>query len=108
MIPPRSSAKRHGFNHMISNLTALGVLGVSWAFRDGETWEPSWVAVAMEAAAGGLVIWGGWLGGILVYRDQIGVDHRYAHAGKWSEVAVEPKAGRRSRWRRPMSCRSIR
>jgi nitrite reductase/ring-hydroxylating ferredoxin subunit len=27
----------------------------------------------------------GFLGGTLVYRNQIGVDHRYADAGKWQE-----------------------
>ena len=27
----------------------------------------------------------GWLGGTLVYRNQIGVDPRYADAGKWKE-----------------------
>jgi nitrite reductase/ring-hydroxylating ferredoxin subunit len=36
---------------------------------------------------------GGWLGGTLVYRNQIGVDHRYAEAGKWREVSVEGKPG---------------
>ena len=28
---------------------------------------------------------GGWMGGTLVYRNQIGVDHRYANKGKWEE-----------------------
>jgi nitrite reductase/ring-hydroxylating ferredoxin subunit len=27
----------------------------------------------------------GWLGGTLVYRNQIGVDHRYAHSTEWTE-----------------------
>jgi len=27
----------------------------------------------------------GWLGGTLVFRNQIAVDHRYADAGKWQE-----------------------
>ena len=33
------------------------------------------------------------MGGTLVYRNQIGVDHRYAHAGKWREQAVEGSPG---------------
>ena len=44
----------------------------------------------LEAAGVGLVTWGGWLGGTLVYRNQIGVDHRYANAGKWIEEPIAP------------------
>jgi nitrite reductase/ring-hydroxylating ferredoxin subunit len=33
------------------------------------------------------------MGGTLVFRNQIGVDHRYAGAGKWSEERFEPRAG---------------
>jgi nitrite reductase/ring-hydroxylating ferredoxin subunit len=36
---------------------------------------------------------GGWLGGTLVYRNQIGVDHRYAEAGKWNELSMHGDAG---------------
>jgi nitrite reductase/ring-hydroxylating ferredoxin subunit len=35
----------------------------------------------------------GWLGGTLVYRNQIGVDPRYAHAGKWKERTVQQERG---------------
>src|SRR6185437_1320443 len=31
----------------------------------------------------------GWLGGTLSYRNQIGVDHRYANAGKFRERRLE-------------------
>jgi nitrite reductase/ring-hydroxylating ferredoxin subunit len=31
----------------------------------------------------------GWLGGTLVFRNQIGVDIRYAHAGKWKEEYID-------------------
>jgi nitrite reductase/ring-hydroxylating ferredoxin subunit len=31
----------------------------------------------------------GWLGGTLVYRNQIGVDIRYAQAGKWKEEYID-------------------
>ena len=33
----------------------------------------------------------GWLGGTLVYRNQIGVDIRYAHAGKWKEQYIDSR-----------------
>lgn len=33
------------------------------------------------------------MGGTLAFRNQIGVDHRYARAGKWSEERVSPEDG---------------
>jgi nitrite reductase/ring-hydroxylating ferredoxin subunit len=38
-----------------------------------------------EVAGAALMTVAGWMGGTLVYRNQIGVDHRYADAGKWRE-----------------------
>jgi hypothetical protein len=35
----------------------------------------------------------GWLGGTLVYRNQIGVDIRYAHAGKWRKSFIHDGNG---------------
>jgi nitrite reductase/ring-hydroxylating ferredoxin subunit len=35
----------------------------------------------------------GWMGGTLVHRNQIGVDIRYANAGKWKEVYVDLDKG---------------
>jgi nitrite reductase/ring-hydroxylating ferredoxin subunit len=49
--------------------------------------------VVLEAVGVALVTCGGWLGGTLVYRNQIGVDHRYAGAGKWREQSVDGRAG---------------
>ena len=91
VIPPRSSAKRRATWHMAVNVTALGLMALSWPFRNWETFQPSATTIALEVAALLLVTWGGWLGGTLVYRNQIGVDHRYAQAGKWRELSVEAK-----------------
>jgi hypothetical protein len=52
--------------------------------------------VLLLSAIGALVVGvSGWLGGTLVYRNQIGVDHRYASAGKWHERTIE-------NWERPV------
>ena len=51
----------------------------------------------LEAAGVGLLTAGGWMGGTLVNRNQIGVDHRYAHAGKWQEQEVEARPGQAGR-----------
>jgi nitrite reductase/ring-hydroxylating ferredoxin subunit len=49
------------------------------------------LVLALELGALGLLIVGGWMGGTLVNRNQIGVDHRYAGAGKWKEQTVESR-----------------
>lgn len=89
VIPPESSAKKRGLYHMVVNVVALGLLAASWAFRDWETHRPETLAMVLEFAAIGVMSVGGWLGGTLVYRNQIGVDHRYADAGKWREQYLE-------------------
>lgn len=92
-VPPDSSARVRATRHMAVNVTALVAYGVAWAFRDRMTLEPGAAAVGLEAVGVALVTWGGWLGGTLVYRNQIGVDHRYAEAGKWREQSVDGHAG---------------
>jgi nitrite reductase/ring-hydroxylating ferredoxin subunit/uncharacterized membrane protein len=88
-VPPRSSGRARATQHMLINASALAAFAVGWAFRDRTTLVPGAGTLLLEAAGVGLVTWGGWLGGTLVYRNQIGVDHRYARAGKWKEQAVE-------------------
>jgi nitrite reductase/ring-hydroxylating ferredoxin subunit/uncharacterized membrane protein len=92
-IPPNSSGKKRGFLHMIVNVTALTAFAIGWAFRDWTTLEPKIGAVILELIGVGLVSCGGWLGGTLVYRNQIGVDHRYAGAGKWKEQVLTARPG---------------
>jgi nitrite reductase/ring-hydroxylating ferredoxin subunit/uncharacterized membrane protein len=92
-VPPDSSAKRRATWHMGVNLTALALIACGWIFRDVETLRPGTLTIVLESAGIGLMSWGGWMGGTLVYRNQIGVDHRYAEAGKWSETEVEGKPG---------------
>ena len=93
VVPPNSSAKKRATQHMVVNVAALSLIAIGWPFRDWDTMHPSWAAIALELVGVGLVTWGGWLGGTLVHRNQIGVDHRYAHAGKWREQTVEGDAG---------------
>jgi len=92
-VPPNSSAKKRATWHMTVNLVALALIGSGWAFRDLDTLRPGVGTMLLEAAGLGVMTVGGWLGGTLVYRNQIGVDHRYAEAGKWNEQRVEGKPG---------------
>lgn len=90
-VPPRSSARTRATKHMIANLSAVALFTAARSGRRAADQRPSLAAVAAELAGTGLLIAGGWMGGTLVYRNQIGVDHRYADAGKW-RVDVLPSA----------------
>jgi nitrite reductase/ring-hydroxylating ferredoxin subunit/uncharacterized membrane protein len=85
VVPPQSSAKRRGYLHASLNVIAL-VLFIIVAFHRGRpvTMPDGWSLLLSLIA---LIILGfsGWLGGTLVYRNQIGVDHRYAHSTTWTE-----------------------
>jgi nitrite reductase/ring-hydroxylating ferredoxin subunit/uncharacterized membrane protein len=92
-VPPGSSAKKRATWHMGVNVTALVLIALGWLFRDPHTLRPGAGTIVLELVGIGLMSWGGWMGGVLVYRNQIGVDHRYARAGKWCEQTVEGKPG---------------
>jgi uncharacterized membrane protein/nitrite reductase/ring-hydroxylating ferredoxin subunit len=93
VVPPRSSGKRRATWHMVVNVTALAVIALGWLFRDWDTYRPQVITLLCEVASLGLVSWGGWMGGTLAYRNQIGVDHRYAQAGKWREQVIDGQPG---------------
>jgi nitrite reductase/ring-hydroxylating ferredoxin subunit len=54
---------------------------------------PREIVVGTEAIGAMLLTIGAWLGGTLTFRNQIGVDHRYAGAGKWKEEYIKSKPG---------------
>jgi nitrite reductase/ring-hydroxylating ferredoxin subunit/uncharacterized membrane protein len=90
-VPPNSSGRRRATNHMLANLSAVGLFTAArLARRNPDAPPPTW-ALALELGGAGLLATGGWLGGTLVYRNQIGVDHRYAGAGTWSVQSVAPE-----------------
>jgi nitrite reductase/ring-hydroxylating ferredoxin subunit/uncharacterized membrane protein len=83
-VPPRSSAKTRATRHALLNVTALVLFGVSWMTHDVRL--ASLPVLAEQAVGVALLGVAGYMGGTLVYRNQMGVDHRYADAGKWREV----------------------
>lgn len=91
-VPPDSSAKKRATYHMIVNLSAVGLFAVAWLIRWSDLHQPSWTVVILELLGAGLMSMGGWLGGTLAYRNMIGVDHRYARAGKWQEQRIDAPA----------------
>ena len=92
-VPPKSSGKQRATRHMIANLSAVALFVVAWFLRRGSA-EPEVTVLALELLAVGALIAGGWMGGTLVNRNQIGVDHSYAGGARWQEQSLEASAGR--------------
>jgi nitrite reductase/ring-hydroxylating ferredoxin subunit/uncharacterized membrane protein len=88
-VPPKSSGKSRATKHMLLMLTAVGVFVLAWVLRRNAQAEPATLQLLLEATGAVLLSIGGWMGGTLAFRNQIGVDHRYAKAGKWAEEYVE-------------------
>jgi uncharacterized membrane protein/nitrite reductase/ring-hydroxylating ferredoxin subunit len=88
-VPPRSSGKSRATKHMLLNLTVVVVFVVAtWLRRNNPA--PGTVILVLEGLAVAMLFVGGWLGGVLVARNQISVDHRYARAGRWKEAGIRP------------------
>lgn len=91
-VPPRSAARSRATSHMVLALATIGLFAVAAWLRGGASVAPTAPVLALELA--GVLVLGaaGWVGGTLVVRDQISVDHRYAGNGKWNEATVEREA----------------
>jgi len=88
IVPPKSSAKKRATKHGIINITMLSIFTMVVFYRQSGTAVPS---IIISAETVGVILIGisGWLGGTLVHRNQIGIDHRYAEAGKWKEKHLD-------------------
>lgn len=94
-VPPNSSGKRRATKHMLANLGAVVLFAVALWLRQAPSVEPALATLGLELSALVLLSVGGWMGGTLVGRNQIGVDHRYAGAGGWREARID---GQRGEW----------
>jgi nitrite reductase/ring-hydroxylating ferredoxin subunit/uncharacterized membrane protein len=89
-VPPNSTGKTRATKHMLANLSAVALFAIASWIRGGEA-RPDLGVVAIETIALGLLTSGAYLGGTLVTRNLISVDHRYANAGKWRDETIEAK-----------------
>jgi nitrite reductase/ring-hydroxylating ferredoxin subunit/uncharacterized membrane protein len=89
-VPPDSSAKARAATHGILNVCMLALFTLALVFRNR---EEGVIALAFEAGGFAAMLVAGWMGGTLVHRNQIGIDSRYAFAGKWKEEFAEEKNG---------------
>jgi uncharacterized membrane protein/nitrite reductase/ring-hydroxylating ferredoxin subunit len=92
-VPPMSSGRARATKHMLAMLTVVGLFAVAWLIRDSATSTPTTAVLALEGAGSILLGIGGWLGGTLVTRNLISVDHRYAQAGRWKEESLGSREG---------------
>jgi uncharacterized membrane protein/nitrite reductase/ring-hydroxylating ferredoxin subunit len=82
-VPPNSSGKKRATKHALLNITNLVLFFIAWVLK-GDDISP-FIILGLEIIGIILLSIAGWLGGTLVYRNQIGVDPCYANAGKWKE-----------------------
>lgn len=82
-VPPKSSAKARATKHALLNVSGLALFATSWLLGRGN--RRTALPLAMQGLATAAMSIAAFLGGTLVIRNQIGVDHRYAGAGRWQE-----------------------
>src|SRR5581483_9859463 len=74
-IPAGTRAKRIGALHGGGNLIVVVLFAGSWWLRGAGPRNPATLALALSFAGGALALVTGWLGGELVDRLAVGVDH---------------------------------
>lgn len=89
VVPPHSSGRRRGYLHGAMNVVALLLFAFIALRRGSPDQMPDGISLLLSAAGVVGILVSGWLGATLVYRNQIGVDHRYAGAGKWRERELD-------------------
>ncbi len=92
-VPPASSARRAARRHLLLNTAVLLLFALAFWVRGAPGVPPDPPILGLELIGVLLLTWSGFIGGTLVYRNQIGVDHRYAGAGKWREAVVPYRPG---------------
>lgn len=92
-VPPDSSGKKRATKHGLVNSAALVLFLTAWWIRGAAFTPPDLPVLALEAVGAALLGWGGWMGGTLVNRNMVSVDHRFAGAGKWKEETLRPVPG---------------
>ncbi|HEX8038039.1 MAG TPA: DUF2231 domain-containing protein [Chryseosolibacter sp.] len=92
-VPPASSGKKRAATHAVLNVCMLALFTAALIYRGSGHPSPS-ILIITEVLGFALMLTAGWMGGTLVHRNQIGVDPRYAFAGKWKEEHLGEKGGK--------------
>jgi len=89
-VPPKSTGKKRAAKHGIVNVTMVLCFTIALFLRRDQNHI---ILALLEIIGVSLMVIAGWMGGTLVYRNQIGVDTRYANAGKWNEASYDIDEG---------------
>jgi nitrite reductase/ring-hydroxylating ferredoxin subunit/uncharacterized membrane protein len=82
-VPPNSSGRKRALRHGVLNVIAVAGFAIVFALRrEGAV---TVTTLALEGLAVLILFYSGSLGGTLVTRNMISVDHRHAAAGQWRE-----------------------
>jgi len=92
-VPPKSSGRKRAIRHMLSMISAMVIFAFSRWVRGDAANPPDVLLLGIEGIGVLALMFGGWLGGTLVSRNQVSVDHRYANAGKWQDQSVPAPIG---------------
>lgn len=92
VVPPRSSARNRATLHLVLNVGVLVLFGAALLVR-GEPLPRLSTVLLLEAVGAALLAISGWLGGELAFKNQLGVENRYARAGRWRELTLERNVG---------------
>jgi len=87
-VPPNSSARKRGYLHgSINSIALLLFIFVAWR-RGGAEAVPDKLSLLFSFIGVAGIAVSGWLGGTLAYRNQIGVERRYANASSLLEREI--------------------
>lgn len=90
-VPPKSSGRRRAVRHAVRNVAAIAIFIIVYILRkDGSVTSTT---LGLEFLGVLTLFYSGTLGGTLVTRNLISVDHRHAAAGKWLEQRFSAPAG---------------
>lgn len=92
-VPPKSTGKKRAAKHGLINLSVVIIFLIIYIYRhtDRVMMLP---VVSLDLFGVVCLTIAGWMGGTLVNRNMMGVNHRYAGAGKWKELYVKDPGNR--------------
>lgn len=88
-IPPNSAGRTRGYLHGTLNVAALVIFIIEAVRRSGRGGVADGPSLLLSLAGVVLIGISGWLGGTLVFSNQVGVDHHYANAGKFKQRVLD-------------------
>lgn len=90
-VPPNSSGRKRAVRHGVLNLIAIAIFLIVYILRrDGHV---TLTTLTLECVGVLTLFYSGSLGGTLVTRNMISIDHRHANAGQWREEQFSSPAG---------------